>query len=459
MPLTGEVPRKRRGLAAELSQVIADVAKRFSAPGIAVAIVYGDDQLISTAGITSVDNPLPVDADTLFRIASVTKPITGTALMRLCELGRLDFDAPLRTYLPDLRLADEDTAARVTMRHVVTHRVGVFSRYGDYGRGDDALATATAHLADAPQRAKLGELFCYSMDFLLTGRVIEVLTGKTYEAAMRELVLEPLGMTRTCFFASDAITYRVAAGHNLREGRPQVTRPWPENRGVNSTGGMLSTANDLTRFMRLHLGSRASPETDRVLSDRSVNFMASPLTTDGEHGVAWWRYRVEGMDVVDHGGWQPGFLAHLGLVPARNFGIAVLTNIERTWAEYRFPEINTLSGKLTQWALDAYLDVRVPPDTPLALSERELAVYSGTYVSDLSRIDLEIADGYLLATERPSDAGAMVPDPYHLAFYATDKVFRLDGVGKDTRGQFVRDGRGEVIWFRPFITTVYRRAR
>ena len=458
MALTGEV-REVRTRADELRRVIGEVAQRFHAPGIAVAIVSGDDQLIATTGVTSVENPLPVDADTLFKIASVTKPITGTALMKLCELGRLDFDAPLRTYLPDLRLADEDTAARVTMRHVVTHSVGVFSRAGDYGRGDDALAKSIDDLANLPQRAKLGELFCYSSDIRLAGRVIEVLTGETYEAAMQELVLEPLGMTRTCFFATDAITYRVAVGHNLRDGRPHVARPWFENRTGHSTGGLLSTANDLTRFVRLHLGSRGSRQTDRLLSDESVAFMASPLPPDGTHGVTWWRHRVDGLDVVDHGGWYPGFLSHVALVPARHFGIAVLANVERTWVEHRFPEINTLNGKIIEWALETYLNVRVPPDAPIALLDPELADYSGTYLSDVSHLELSIADGRLLATEQPNDAGAKVPEPYHLAFYERDKVFRLDGVGKDTRGQFVRDGDGGVVWFRPFVTTIYRRAR
>ena len=448
----------RTGLEAELGDLIADAARSFNVPGISVALIFGDDQLIATTGVTSVENPLPVDGDTLFKIASITKPVTGTALMRLAELGRLDFDAPLRSYLPDFRLADEDVAANVTMRHVVTHRVGLCSRVKDFGRGDDALARWTAHLADLPQRARLGELFCYSWDFQLTGRVIEVLTGKPYEVAMKELVFEPLGLTRSCFFATDAITYRVSAGHDVNEGRPQVVRPWPERRSGHPSGGMLSTANDLMRFMRLHLGEDAAGGSGRLLSDESVAFMASAVSPDGAHGVTWWRHDLDGLLVIEHGGGYPGFLGHVVLVPARKFGIAVLTNITRSTYEHRVPEINTVSGKVVAWAFGAYLNLRVPPDKPLELSPARLSAYVGRYEGETGEIDLTLGDGCLVATERPSDPAATASGPYRLAFYDIDKVFQLDGPAKDTRGQFLRDARGELAWFRPYVSDIYRPA-
>lgn len=448
-----------RGDLGTLSKVITDAAARFSVPGIAVAIISGNDELTATTGVTSVEDPLPVDADTLFRVASITKPITGTALMKLAELGRFDFDAPLRSYLPDLRLADEDVASHVTMRHVVTHRVGLFSRTKNFGRGDDALARWTAHLVDFPQRARLGELFCYSGDFQLTGRVLEAVTGKTYEDAMNELVLEPLGMTRSCFFATDAMTHRVAAGHEVKEGRAQVARPWVEMRSGHPSGGLLSTINDLIRFMRLHLGGEGAEREGRLLSNESIAFMASAMSPDGTHGVTWWRHELNGLPVIEHCGGYPGFLAQLVLVPARRFGIAVLSNITRTGYQHRVPEINTVSGEIVAWAFDAFLDLRVPADAPLTLAPRQLTEYAGRYEGELGEVDVSVGDGCLIATEHRSDPRLPAPDPYRLAFYDADKVFRLDGPGKDTRGQFVRDARGDAVWFRPYVSDIYRRAR
>ncbi|HEY6201747.1 MAG TPA: serine hydrolase domain-containing protein [Candidatus Limnocylindria bacterium] len=444
-------------LGRELDQVIADASSRFNVPGIAVALISGEDHLTAAVGVTSVENPLPVDADTLFRIASITKPITGTALMKLVELGRLDFDAPIRSYLPDLRLADEDVAAHVTMRHIVTHRVGLSSRMKNFGGGDDALAKWTAHLSDLPQRARLGELFCYSWDFQLTGRVIEVLTGKTYEDAIRELVLVPLGMTRSCFFARDAITYRVAAGHDVKDGRPQVARPWMEVRNGHPSGGMLSTASDLMRFMRLHLG-QLSAGGERLLSEESIAFMASALTSEGAHGVTWWRFTVNGLLVIEHAGGYPGFLAELVLVPARQFGIAVLTNITRTGYQHRVPEIGVVSGDIVAWALSRCLDLHVPADRPLTLAASELSAYAGRYAGEFGEIDITVGQGCLVVT-RHAGPDAAPPRPYSVAFYEPDKVFHLDGTDKDTRGGFVRDSRGDVAWFRPSIPEIYHRQR
>ena len=98
----------------ELAAFTRDAMPRYRVPGVALGIVAGDDEHMATFGVTSAENPLPVDADTLFQIGSTTKTITGTVVMRLVEAGKLDLDTPLRAYLPDLRLADEGVAQAVT---------------------------------------------------------------------------------------------------------------------------------------------------------------------------------------------------------------------------------------------------------------------------------------------------------------------------------------------------------
>ena len=290
--------------AAVLHRVLTEKAAEFDVPSIAVGIVHGESQFSAGVGVTSVENPLPVDSDTLYGVASLTKPVTVTALMRLVERGQLDFDVPLRTYLPDLRFADEDVAARVTLRDVVTHRVGLHTELIEpgLGEGDDALARWVAHLAGVPQRAKLGEVWCYSGDFGLTGRVIEAVTGASYEAAIKELVLDPLGMARSTFFTSEAITYRVAIGHTVIDGRPAVLRPRVFTRSFNPSGGLISTVSDMLRFMRLHLSGGLTPGGARLLTTASVDFMSSAVERGGTHGAPWWRYQLDGTEVLEHGG-------------------------------------------------------------------------------------------------------------------------------------------------------------
>src|SRR4051812_21796697 len=107
-----------------LGVAIERAMDKYAVPGVALGIIQ--DGAIETMGfgVTSVENPLPVDADTLFQIGSISKTFTATAIVRLVEAGMLDLDAPLRRYLPDLRLADEGVAERVTLRHVLSHRGG-----------------------------------------------------------------------------------------------------------------------------------------------------------------------------------------------------------------------------------------------------------------------------------------------------------------------------------------------
>jgi len=120
-------------------------------------LFYEGIERTAAFGVTNVDNPLPVDADTLFQVGSITKTFTATAAMRLVDEGRLDLDRPLQTDLPDLRLVDPQVAAAVTPRHLLTHTAGwVGDYFSDTGRGDDALARYVAEMAELEQLTPLG---------------------------------------------------------------------------------------------------------------------------------------------------------------------------------------------------------------------------------------------------------------------------------------------------------------
>src|SRR5262245_59173232 len=125
-----ESPHKRQLMSTtqqlfeQLGEFVQAAMTRLSVPGVAVGVIPGGEEYTAGFGITNIDNPLPVDADTMFQIGSTTKTITGTMVMRLVEQGKLDLDASIRTYLPTLRLSDESVAARVTMRNLLTHTGG-----------------------------------------------------------------------------------------------------------------------------------------------------------------------------------------------------------------------------------------------------------------------------------------------------------------------------------------------
>ncbi|MGC9335056.1 MAG: serine hydrolase domain-containing protein, partial [Anaerolineae bacterium] len=306
---------------------------RLPIPGAVVGVSHEGQEWISGFGVTSVEHPLPVTDDTLFQIGSITKTFLATAVMRLVELGRLALDEPVRTHMPDLKLKDEAVAARVTMRHLLTHTSGwVGDYFDDFGLCDDALAAIVANMADLEQLTPLGEVYSYNnAGFYLAGRVIEVLTGTSFEAAMRELVLDPLGLKRSFFFAHEVITHRFAVGHQVVDKQAQVARPWAIGRAVHPAGGIVCTVKDLLRYARFHMGDGTTPDGMRLLSEESLALMHTPLfpsTGLSMMGLTWAITTVDGTRMIAHGGGTKGQVTHLRIVPSHRFAVAVFTNSE-----------------------------------------------------------------------------------------------------------------------------------
>jgi CubicO group peptidase (beta-lactamase class C family) len=431
---------------------ILDAMSRLHVPGVAVGLLYDGQEYTAGFGVTGVENPLPVTPNTLFQIGSTTKTVTGTIAMRLVEQGRLDLDAPVRTYLPDLRLADEAVAAQVTLRHLFTHTGGWPGDYfEDTGSGDDALARIVAQLHILPQQTPLGALFAYNnAGYYIAGRVIEVVTGRPYEVAARELVLAPLDMSTSYFFPSEIMTHRFAVGHIERDGAPTVARPWPIARSANAVGGLASTAIDQLRYARFHLGDGTAPDGVRLLSTESLHVMQSPQGPGGNDidafGITWMLRDLAGTPIVRHGGSTLGQISAFQFVPAPTFAITILTNADRG---------DQLTSELLAWAFEHYLGLRAPDEPVLARTTEQLQAYAGTYSSLLYDIVLTVQDGSLVAQDVPKGG---FPDkdspprpanqPSRLAFVGPDRLIGLDPSLQGAHSEFLRDADGRLEWLR-----------
>src|SRR5215207_9079356 len=185
----------------KIAQKIISEMKRLQVPGVAIGIWHKRKEYSTGFGVTSVEHPLPVTADTLFQTGSISKTFTGTMIMKLVEDGKVNLDAPVKKYVQDFKVQDKAVAEKVTVRHLLTHMGGwVGDYFNDFGNGEDALDRMVNDIARLPQIQPLGTIWSYNnAGFNVASRVIEVVTKKPYEKALQEMVFDPIGLKMSLF--------------------------------------------------------------------------------------------------------------------------------------------------------------------------------------------------------------------------------------------------------------------
>jgi CubicO group peptidase (beta-lactamase class C family) len=287
-------------------------------------------------GVTNTDDPQPVTADTIFTIASISKTVTATAMMRLVEQGRLDLKAPIRKYLPDFRVQSDTVSREVAVWHLLTHTPGWEGQLSDDDHGIESLAHfASTVMRDLPQIADPGTVWSYNnAGFALAGRVIEVVTGRGIHDALRELVFTPLGLTRTFTQLTDAAAYRMTLGHREQGGATRVIRPIQATSSTTA-GGVMASVSDLLRYARFHLGSGAGADGKPWISRALLDEMRTPrvpkIGTDDEMGHGWHLRKLDGVQTAAHGGTLNGHCLLIELVPERALAFVILTNHSAGW--------------------------------------------------------------------------------------------------------------------------------
>ena len=431
-------------------RVVARMAE-LQVPGVAVGVVADDVDYAAGYGVRNVDHPMPVDVDTLFQIGSTTKTYTGTALMRLVEQGRLDLEASVRTYLPAFRVSDEGVSAEVTIRDLVTHTAGWFGDvFTETGDGDDALARFVEAMAFLPQIAPLGAYLSYNNASLsVLGRVIEVVTGQTYEAAVGELVFAPLGLERNSFFADQIMTEEFAVGHTASPddptGPPVVVTEWALPRAVNPAGGVISSVTDQLRYARFHLGD-GTVDGAQVLEAETLHAMQRPLGPGGTLGadvldgvgVDWLLTTRGGERIVMHGGSTNGQQSSFLMAPNHGFAVTILTNSESG---------AILAEEAAGWALELFLGVEEPSPAPIDVAPERRAEYAGEFSATPDAvISVAAGDGGLSLSV--TQGGAATPALEGPLTIVGEDLAAFDVGGLLSLSDFVRDDAGAVAWLR-----------
>jgi CubicO group peptidase (beta-lactamase class C family) len=351
-----------------LAEIVEAAVARGDAPGVVAAVGRGDETYVAAAGVMAAGGP-PMRLSTLFRIASITKPVTAAVVLSLAEDGLLGLDEPVDRLLPELAdrrvlrrpdgpLTDTIAAERaVTTRDLLTFTWGFgmqgamfmapepwpivsavaereLSSFGapspDTTPGPD---TFMARLGELPLLAQPGERWLYSAGSQVLGVLAARAAGAPFEEVMRERVLAPLGMRDTAFHAAD--TSRLATAYERRDGQLAVTDPpdgqWSRPpRFPDGAAGLVSTAEDLLRFGRMLLRSGGGGE---VLKPGTVAEMTRDQLTPAQRARVWpgfsflgdrgWGY---GVSVTEWGyTWEGGTGTAWANVPDRDLAVVVLT--------------------------------------------------------------------------------------------------------------------------------------
>ena len=423
---------------------------------MAVGVFHDEQERYAFHGVTSVENPLPVDGSTLFQFGSTGKTFTAVALLRLVDAGKVDLHAPVRTYVPELELRDLEVAEAVTVLQLLNHTAGWDGDdFTDTGDGDDALARYVAHMAELRQLTPPGFVVSYNNAALaLAGRVIEKVCGMPYETALRELVLDPVGLHMTMFMPNDVMTRRFVVGHRCEpDGRVRVLRPWAMARSGNPMGGMSATASDQIRWARFHLDGGKTADGTQVVPERLIAQMQQPTAeSPGSDlsdavGISWLLSDIGGERIVAHGGSTLGQYSAFAIVPGRRFAVISMTNAE--------PNGPLFNRRLRRWALSAYLGLEEADPVGEPRSPEDLEDYAGTFAT-VSNIDVIRVDGdHLLmdssaTPELVAQLGNDVdvhedPIPLWMLPGPGDRFVVHAGPYAGARGYFIRDESGRVI--------------
>ncbi|KNB52496.1 penicillin-binding protein [Streptomyces caatingaensis] len=412
-------------------------------PGASLAVLAGGRVHELASGVLHSGTGVEVTTDSVFQLGSVAKVYTATLVMQLAESGELDLDAPVTDVLPDFSVADADAAGGITVRRLLSHTGGLTCDFTlDTGRGDDCLARYVEAAEGVPLDCPPGTALSYSsVGYNVLGRIVEVLTGLTWDEALKQRLLQPLGLERTMTLPEEALRFRAAMGHLGEPGRdPEPAPVWDMMpRSAGPYGRVLATAGDVVRFARMHLDGGMAPDGTRVLDPGTVAMMRRreadcpdkwSVSADG-WGLGWSLHDWNGVQGYGHDGAATGQYAYLRVVPETGLAIALTTNggsARLLYAELFRELLQELAGVRMP---DAFAPPAVPPAVDLTslagTYTRAGVVISVTGHDGAGRLVYEFVDG--MRDFSPPIEAELVPVSRTVSGTTVETVFAASGVG------------------------------
>lgn len=405
------VPQARADVPADFDDFVNNAMKKYNVPGASVAIVDGDKVVTRGYGVRSVAKPGAVDGDTLFMLASNSKPFTAALVAIMVDRHKIGWNDHVRDFLPEFVLKDEYATAMSTPKDLLAHRTGLPAFGGD---GLEALGFSRE---ESMRRFRFMEPSCsfrekanYSNPGLVcAGMLAARLGGDSYENLIKKEIFAPLSMTRSGVTAKDYDTAgNVADAHMpLLDGGSKVV-PWDSSDTFGPAGCLNSTAKDMARWMQMQL-NKGRIDGHQVISPESVEEMHTPAMVDEpsfsemppidknsglSYGLGWGIYHYKGHVVLEKGGARAGMRSVCMLVPDKKLGVTVLSNqslnvLPEAIRAYLLDKMVAPSGTDLQAGISAANDQiqkmfsAPPPAKSTSKPTLPLKAYAGDYANDL----------------------------------------------------------------------------
>lgn len=422
--------------------IVAELA-RTGTPGASVAVVVGGRLAYAKGfGVADVERGDPVTTETLFRVGSVTKMFTGALLAHLAEAGRIDLQAPISRYVPELA---GERVGTVTAHQLLTHTAGWLDNAVPYGRmGEGALGEVMTEVGDTLFITEPGRVLSYSNPgYSMLGFVAERAGGKRYAALMDELVLQPVGMTRSTFKPLVAMTMRFSQGHQGAPGAPPtVVRPFTENTAQWGAGFLMSTATELARFAQVVMAGGQGPSGSPALPPGAVARLTTghvPVpgleATGSRYAYGLLAGRRGGWSTLQHGGSINGFQSQVVMVPERGFAVIVLANRAGS-------QLQAVVERAAQLALG---EVPPQPSPPAArdATAAEIAALVGRYAVGSTSVEFLDRNGTLVFRQGAAELPARLYGTSQVGITppgANAPVLLATVVGPDGRVAYLHQG-------------------
>ena len=334
-------------VSAEIDEIVQSVMAEHRLPSLSVAVARQGRIIYSGAhGLADLEHSVPVSAETVYPVGSVTKAVTAVAAMRLVELGKLNLDAPVRSYCP----AFPEKEHEISVRQLIAHLGGV--RHYDYRRFEEdflntkrygSIEEALSKFAGDPLVAEPGAKYHYSSwGYVLLGCALQGASGSSYADVIEENVLGPAGMKQTTLGAAREIIPHRASGYSLADDGAWVTSVCFDASDRHPAGGLLGTPSDFVSFGLALLEGR-------LLRPDSLDTMWSiQETSTGEPTGAGLGWNIsEDRTEVFHGGTTVGATAYLYVRPFDGIVVAFATNLA-LWTDGRHELARRLADVVTR---------------------------------------------------------------------------------------------------------------